>query len=160
MKPFIPHKLPFEKINWNLFIELIGTANYELARYEGTLKALVNPSVLLSPLSTKEAVLSSKIEGTQATLQEVLAYEASPNPDNPKLNDIQEIINYRKSISLAVEKLKNYPLNLNLIKELHSVLLDSVRGSNKARGEFRKDQNWIGSFGSKIEEAYYIPPEP
>lgn len=160
MKPFIPNKLPLDKIDWQQFIELIGNANYQLARYEGTLKALVNPSVLLSPLTTKEAVLSSKIEGTQATLQEVLTFEASPNSDDPKYNDIKEIINYRKSIFHAVDRLKERPLSLNMIKELHSVLLDSVRGANKDKGNFRKEQNWIGKPGSLINDAYYVPPDP
>src|SRR3989339_336766 len=109
MKPYIPERLPLQSLDWVRFITLIGQANAELARYDGTLQGIINPKVLLSPLSTKEAVISSKIEGTQATLEEVLEYEASPNKKTEKYNDIQEIINYRKSTQFAVEWLKNKP---------------------------------------------------
>ena len=73
---FIPHSMPLEKLDWARFVTLIGQANAELARYDGILQGIVNPNVLLSPLTSKEAVLSSKIEGTQATLKEVLEFEA------------------------------------------------------------------------------------
>ena len=77
MKPYIPDVLPLQDLNWGKFVGLIGKANAELARYDGILQGIVNPQVLLSPLTTKEAVLSSRIEGTQATLEEVLEFEAS-----------------------------------------------------------------------------------
>ena len=98
MKPHIPDKLPLKNIDWMQFVSLVGTANAELARYDGILHGIINPQVLLSPLTTKEAVLSSKIEGTQATLEEVLEFEALPSVDesSEKYKDIQEIINYRK----------------------------------------------------------------
>lgn len=160
MKPYIPDELPLNNIDWTALIQLIGSANRELAKFDSTLKLIPNPNVLLSPLTTNEAVLSSKIEGTQATLQDVLKYEASPNKNNPKFNDIQEILNYRKAINIAINELTDRPLNLNLIKQIHKKLMDSVRGENKAAGEFRKLQNWIAAPGSPIENAFYIPPEP
>lgn len=162
MKPQIPDNLPLKDIDWTRFVSLIGTANAEVARYDGILHGIINPQVLLSPLTTKEAVLSSKIEGTQATLEEVLEFEALPSVDegSEKYKDIQEIINYRKSVRFAVDWLGKKPITLNMIKKAHSILLDSVRGRDKARGRFRTSQNWIGKPGTPIEEASYVPPNP
>lgn len=160
MEPYIPDRLPLESLEWEGLFGQVVDANRELARYDGILRGIINPAVLLSPLTTQEAVLSSKIEGTQATLAEVLEYEASPKKKSPKQEDIQEIINYRQAMWQAVESLKERPINLNLIKETHSILLDSVRGRNKARGELRKFQVWIGKPGASIEEATFIPPDP
>jgi len=159
-KPYVPQPLPLDSLDWVRFVTLIGQANAELARYDGILQSIVNPKVLLSPLTTNEAVISSKIEGTQASLEEVLAYEVSPDIKNEKYHDIQEIINYRDALNYATKQLANKPTTLNLIKEIHAMLLNSVRGKDKARGDFRKSQNYIGKFGSKIEDAAYIPPEP
>lgn len=162
MKPYTPELLPLKKLDWMKFIELIGPANSQLARYDGIVQAMINPNVLLSPLMTNEAVLSSKIEGTQATLEEVLEFEASAKDkiDTERKKDIQEIINYRKSILNAVDWLKEKPITLNMIEEIHGILLDSVRGKNKGRGRFRAVQNWIGKPGASIEQAEYVPPEP
>jgi Fic family protein len=160
MQPHIPRKLPLENLDWMKFIHLIGKANFELAQYAGILVGMVNPELLLSPLTTKEAVISSKIEGTQATLEEVLKFEASPIKEGAKNEDIREIINYRTALEHAVDYLKTRPTCLNLCKEMHYILLDSVRGRDKGRGEFRKIQNWIGSPGSPIEKATYVPPPP
>ncbi len=131
-----------------------------MARYDGLLQGIVNPAVLLSPLTTQEAVLSSKIEGTQATVDEVLKHEAGLQKEGEKSKDIQEIVNYRLALFLATDYLKERPLSLYLIRELHRTLLDSVRGQDKTPGEFRKDQNWIGRPGAPIEEASFIPPSP
>ena len=160
MEPYVPETLPLKSLKWEEFIPLIGKANFELARYEGILQGIINPSVFLSPLTTQEAVLSSKIEGTEAILEEVLEYEASPKPGTKKLEDIHEIINYRQSMLYAVEQLDTHPITLNLLREIHYMLLDSVRGRNKARGEFRKTQNFIGKPGATIKQASYIPPSP
>ncbi len=157
--PYLPQSLPIS-LDWTQFITLIGSANAELARYDGILQSIINPRVLLSPLTTNEAVLSSKIEGTQASLHEVLAYEASPKVHTEKYNDIQEIINYRKALDHAIKYLDKKPITLNLVKEIHGILLNSVRGRDKARGEFRSIQNFIGRLGSKIEDAIFIPPAP
>lgn len=161
-QPYRPRQLPIDDIDWATHVPLIAQANAALARYDGILEAMVNPALLLSPLTTQEAVLSSRIEGTQATLEEVLEFEADPKRkiDPGRYADIQEIINYRRAMSYAVDQLKKRPLCLNLIKELHSILLNSVRGANKARGEFRRVQNWIGLPGCSIEEASFVPPSP
>ena len=160
MKPFIPNKLPLENLNWTELIQLLGLANRELARYDGILQSIPNPIVLLSPLTTQEAVLSSKIEGTQATLQEVLRFEAQPERSVKKHTDILEILNYRQAMGYAVKELENRPISLNLVKKMHSLLLENVRGQKRGIGKFRNTQNWIGKPGSKINEARFIPPAP
>jgi len=161
MKPFVPHSLPLKSVQWEPLIPLIGKANRALAYYDGVLYGVTNPEVLLSPLTTQEAVLSSKIEGTQATLGEVLRFEAGEEPvEAARGLDIQEILNYRRVMHIAEEELKTRPFSLNLLKDLHSCLLEGVRGRNKARGQFRTTQNWIGRPGSPIEDADYVPPSP
>jgi len=112
-------------------------------------------------MTTQEAVLSSRIEGTQATLGDVLRFEAGEEPkqESRKL-DIQEINNYRAALRHAEKGLTKRPFNLNLLLELHSILLNSVRGRDKGRGQFRTVQNWIGKHGIPMEKASYIPPEP
>ncbi len=101
------------------------------------------------------------MEGTQATLGDVLKFEAGAEVvEESKRQDIQEIINYRRALHTAEEELKKRPFNLNLLLQLHSILLDSVRGRNKARGQFRMEQNWIGPPSSTIEEARFVPPAP
>jgi Fic family protein len=160
MKPFIPEALPLRKLDWTKFLHLIGQANRELARYDGFLQSLPNAGLLLSPLTTQEAVLSSRIEGTQATLEDVLRFEAQPDRDSPRLADIQEVINYRKALRFAADELNGRPLSLNLIKKTHGILLSKVRGKNRMIGEFRTMQNWIGAPGSPMENARYVPPAP
>jgi len=160
MKPYKAVPLPLKNLPWESLIRLIGPANAELARYDGILQGMINPSVLLSPLRTQEAVLSSQIEGTQATLKEVLEFEAEPTREEKtdKTEDIREIINYRTAMNLALEALAVRPISLNLIKQIHSVLLDDVRGRDRARGEFRRIQNWIGPPGTPIARASFVPP--
>jgi len=161
MKPFVPEELPIKRVQWEPLIPLIAKANRSIAQYEGVLYGVPNPEVLLSPLTTQEAVLSSKIEGTQATLGEVLKFEAGEKPEEEsRRQDIQEIINYRRALTAAEQELKTRPFNLNLLLRLHQILLEGVRGENKARGKFRKTQNWIGATGSPIEKARFVPPEP
>ena len=104
--------------------------------------------------------MSSRIEGTQATADEVLQQEAGLIKDGEKGADILEIINYRSTLFKGEQYLKDYPIKLSFIRELHKILLNSVRGQNKSPGEFRKDQNWIVSYGSPIGQASFIPPSP
>jgi Fic family protein len=160
IRPYTPPILPFQ-LDWESLIPFIGAANRALASFDGVLYGMPNAELLLSPLTTQEAVLSSRIEGTQATFGEVLKFEAGEEPaQESRRLDIQEILNYRTSLQVAEQELRTRPFNLNLLLELHSVLLDSVRGRDKGRGRFRTIQNWIGRPGSPIEEATYIPPEP
>jgi len=157
--PFVPRPLPLKDIDWEYLVPRVAEANSALARYDGLLEGMPNPRLLLSPMMTQEAVLSSKIEGKQATLEEVLRYEAKPNATE-RQEDIREILNYRRAMLFAEGELKARPLCLNLIKGMHEVLLDGVRGRDKSRGEFRTIQNWVGKPNTPMNEASYVPPEP
>jgi len=131
-----------------------------VARYDGTLSAIPNAAVLLSPLTTQEAVLSSRIEGTQATMGEVLEYEArgdTSDSGSDREADIWEVLNYRKAMRTAVDMLNGIPLCQRLIRETHKILLNSVRGNGKSPGEYRRIPNWIGPHGCSIEEASFVP---
>ena len=158
-QPFIPPKLPV-KIEYTDLIGHITKAHRAIASLNSLLSHLPNPELLGRTMQTKEAVLSSKIEGTQATLNEVFEYEAEGDKkvNSEKKKDIHEIINYRRALELGVKSLKTTPLAENLVKKLHSILLRSGRGQNKAPGEFRKIQVYIGKPGADIEDAAFIPP--
>jgi len=159
VKPFVPHLLPRECLDWAELVPLIARANRAIARYDGIVQGLVNPSVLLSPLAAREAVLSSMIEGTQTTLEELLEFEADPRKGSgPRYDDVREVMNYRHAMAAAVEELKTRPLSLNLLLRIHFILMDSVRGRDKRRGEFRREQNWIGPPNTPIEMATFVPP--
>lgn len=165
MPPVYYHhgKFPPKRLNWERLISSIGPANAAVARYDGLLSAIPNAAVLLSPLTTQEAVLSSKIEGTQATMGEVLEYEAEGDSDrfsSERKADIQEILNYRAAMRMAEEMLKELPLCQRIIRRCHEVLMTGVRGRDKAPGQYRKVPNWIGPKGCSQDEAYFVPVEP
>lgn len=160
MNPYVPDTLPLANLDLARLLPKIGPANAALARYDGLLQSVVNPSVLLSPLTQREAVLSSKIEGTQATVDEVLEFEAGLDFDAEKTKDIQEIVNYRRTLTLATQEVAHRPISLGLLRQMHGVLMDSVRGAHKTPGEFRREQNWIGSAGCTQEQASFVPPSP
>jgi Fic family protein len=146
-------------LDWPRLLPLIGPASAAVARYEGVLHGIPNAQVLLSPLTAQEAVLSSKIEGTQATLGEVLEFEASEeSASGEKRDDIQEVLNYRRAMWHAVEALKTLPLSQRVVRSTHEVLLQGVRGENKTPGEYRRIANWIGPGGCVVEQARYVPP--
>lgn len=149
---------PDSRLNWPQLLPLIGPAVAAVARYDGMLEAVPNPDILLAPLSTQEAVLSSRIEGTQATMGEVLGFEAGQVPDSPtRREDINEVINYRNAMRHAEDMLKKLPLSLRVVCEAHSVLLSGVRGHGKSPGVYRKIPNWIGPPGCTIENAKFVP---
>ena len=159
-KPYNPQKLPIQSLAWEELLPNIVQANTALAKFDGLLENIQNPLLFLSPLMTQEAVLSSRIEGTRASFHDVLEFEAAPLRKQEQHSDIEEVLNYREALQYAVDELENRPICLNLIKKIHGILLKGVRGQNKARGEFRKIQNWIGSPGSTIETAAFVPPSP
>jgi len=153
-------KFPPLDLDWGGIIPLIGPASAAIARFDGVLEAVVDANVLLSPLTMQEAVLSSRIEGTQATMGEVLEYEAgveSTGRTQERLADIHEVINYRRAMGKALELLQSLPLCRRVICEAHRVLLAGVRGRNRNPGEYRAVPNWIGPAGCSIEKARYIP---
>ncbi|GAU09093.1 Fic family protein [Desulfoplanes formicivorans] len=160
MKPYQPDKLPLDGLDYKRLLALVGDANAELARYDGLLQGIVNPAIMLSPLTNEEAVLSSKIEGTQATVDDVLEQEAGLLKDGEKAKDIQEIINYREALRASHQYLKERPITLAFVRELHKILLSSVRGQDKTPGEIRTEQNWIGRYGCTMEQASFVPPSP
>lgn len=153
-------KFPPKQLDWEQLIPLVGTANAAVARYDGVLSAIPNASVLLSPLTTQEAVISSKIEGTQATMGEVLEFEAEGGrkqlPDE-KREDIHEVLNYRKAMRRAEQEMEKLPLCQRVIKGAHVILLEGVRGQGKSPGEYRRIPNWIGPQGCSMENARFVP---
>lgn len=159
-QPCIPSELPLQDLDWKKLLPLVGKANGCLARYDGMLQTLPNPGVLLSPMTTSEAVLSSKIEGTQATLDEVLEADAGLTTAEARKGDIEEISNYRSAVNVAEAALGDRRLTLGLIREIHQRLLQGVRGRDKEPGRFRTDQNWIGRHGAPMERARFVPPAP
>jgi Fic family protein len=156
---FIPNNLP-PKIEWNIaLVNSLSRADYILGMLSREGAKLPNPHLLIRPFITREAVLSSKIEGTQATLGEILAQEAGIQVDrNP--DDLQEVNNYIIALDYGLKRLKDLPLSLRLIKEMHNKLMQGVRGSHATPGEFRISQNWIGSPGCTINTAKFVPPTP
>ena len=161
MKPFVPEPLPIKNIGWKELVPDIGRANRALATFEGIMHGIPNPNVLLSPLTTQEAVMSSKIEGTRTNLEEVLKYDAGEKiTDESRRQDVQEVVNYRRALREAEFLLKKRPFNLNMLKRFHEILMDSVRGHDKGKGRLRTIQNWIGRKGTSIETAEYVPPAP
>lgn len=160
MAPCIPDALPIDGLVWRRTLPLVGHANACLARYDGMLQTLINPAVLLSPITANEAVLSSKIEGTQATLDEVLEADAGIAVPDTRRGDIEEISNYRNAVRDAERALEDRTISLSLVKAVHQRLLSGVRGRDKTPGAFRTDQNWIGRYGDPIDKARFIPPSP
>ncbi|MCL5291434.1 MAG: Fic family protein [Actinobacteria bacterium] len=158
-QPFIPPKLPPE-IDYAALIKEVGEAHNALGKLNGLLVGIPNPDLLTTPLLTKEAVLSSKIEGTQATIEDVFKYEAEEKVSQAtaKEADVREIINYRQAIREAIQELEKKPIGENLIKKVHFTLLDSVRGAHKDRGNLRRMQVYIGLPGAPMQEATFVPP--
>ena len=152
-------RFPPVDLDWPRLLPLIGPASAAVARYEGVLYGIPNADVLLSPLTTQEAVLSSKIEGTQATFGEVLEYQATGEAagDSEKEADIREVLNYRAALLHAVKMMASLPLSQRVVKEAHHVLMQGARGQNRTPGEYRRVPNWIGSAGCTVETARCVP---
>ena len=135
-------------------IDLLVKANKQLALLEGISNRIPNIHLFISMYVRKEALMSSQIEGTQATLEDVLDPCLEENTNRP----VGDVVNYIKATDYAIKRLKELPLCNRLIKEAHEVLLSGVRGQNKSPGEFRHSQNWIGAAGCNLQNARYIPP--
>jgi len=136
---------------------LMERANRALGRLDGCTYTLPNPDLFLYMYVRKEAVLSSQIEGTQASLADLLEYEGDIEVKTSQ-DDIEEVSNYVAAMNHGLERLKEFPLSLRLIKEIHARLLSGTRGGHKHPGEFRTSQNWIG--GTKPSDARFVPPPP
>ena len=135
-------------------LSLLIAANKKMALLDGLSSRIPNINMFISMYIRKEALLSSQIEGTQATLDDIL----DPLIDENANQNVADVINYIKAIEFAVSRLKELPLCVRLIKETHALLMEGRRGQEKTPGEFRRSQNWIGGLGSTIRTARFIPP--
>lgn len=158
-KIFMPNPLP-PVIEWdNKLVNALSRADHILGKLSREGSKLPNPHLLMRPFIAREAVLSSKIEGTQATLGEILADEVGVQVDRSPA-DLQEVQNYILALEYGVQRLNDFPLSLRLIKEIHGKLMQGVRGDHATPGEFRRTQNWIGAPGSTLATAKFVPPDP
>ncbi|MBI2302659.1 MAG: Fic family protein, partial [Armatimonadetes bacterium] len=160
-RAFIPSPLPPDPplaIDDEL-LTLLSEADQALARLDAATEFLPNPGLFVLMYARKEAVLSSQIEGTQASLADLLAHEArvARPGDAP---DVDEIANYLTAMNQGLARLAELPLSLRLLREMHATLLQGVRGAHRSPGEFRRSQNWIGPPGCTLADASYVPPPP
>ena len=159
-KAFFPAQLPPDppvKIEGELQ-NLLSNADMSMARLDGLGHILPNAGLFIAMYVKKEALLSSQIEGTQASLEDLFEFESGKQPEN--INDVAEVVNYVKALNYGMERLREFPMSLRLIKEIHEVLMEGVRGGEKTPGEFKKTQNWIGPPGCTLKDARFVPPPP
>jgi len=155
---FIPAPLP-PKLNWTLpLVSALSEAERDLSRLATLTGSFPFPRLLLQAFIRREAVLSSRIEGTRATLAELYTYESAQLSFLEKQDDVREVHNYVTALDYGLERLKSFPMSLRFIREIHEKLMQGVRGGNLTPGEFRRTQNWIGAAGSTLTTATYVPP--
>jgi len=160
-KAFIPAPLPPDPplVYSGELQSLLSDADRNIGRLDALASMLPNPDLFVAMYVRHEAVLSSQIEGTQSTLEDVLAFEADAmRDDTPK--DVEEVVNYVRAMNHGLDRLSSLPLSLRLLREIHAELMQGVRGGEKSPGEFRTSQNWIGGRGSSLRDAAFIPPPP
>ena len=149
---------PNERIEWQRLLPYIGPAAAALAQYDEMLSTTSNLRLLLVPLTTQEAVLSSRIEGIRATIGDVLLFEAGQEPSSPRRrDDIHEVLNYIEAMREAEHQLEKLPLSQRVIKDAHQILLRGVRGEGMSPGEYRRIPNWIGPPGCSVNDARFVP---
>ena len=155
-RAFVPAPLP-PPLAWDERLAVrLSAADRAIGRLAGEGRRLPNPHLLMRPFLRKEAVLSSRIEGTQATLGELLAAEAGAAVERSPA-DLREVGNYVTALEYGLERLDTLPLSLRLVREMHERLMRGVRGDVAAPGEFRRSQNWIGPPGCTLSDATYVP---
>jgi Fic family protein len=158
-RAYVPEPLP-PPIDWSTgLVAALSAADRMVGRLAGVGRRLANPHLLIRPFVRREAVLSSRIEGTQTTLDELLAAEAGAAVER-SADDLHEVSNYVVALEYGVDRLRNLPLSLRLIRELHEKLMHGVRGGQATPGEFRRSQNWIGPAGCTLAGATFVPPPP
>jgi len=161
---FVPHPLPPALALDAELVRTLSEADHSLGELAGLGGAMPNPHLFISPFIRREAVLSSRIEGTQANLADVYAYEAGQLPlpglvrPAPPESDVREVVNYVRALEYGLQRLQALPVSLRLLRELHERLLQGVRGGQATPGEFRRSQNWIGRPGCTLNEADFVPP--
>ncbi|MGB7053778.1 MAG: Fic/DOC family N-terminal domain-containing protein, partial [bacterium] len=160
-RAFIPKPLPPDPpIKYDDELQtLLSKADRAIARLDGIVTVLPNPELFIAMYVKKEALLSSQIEGTQASLEGVLEFEADMKPRDD-IKQVKEVVNYIKALEYGVKHLDAARANAQLFREIHRILIHGTRGSKKAPGEFRRTQNWIGPAGANVFEAHFVPPPP
>jgi len=155
---FVPNPLP-PSIAWSSeLVSTLSEADRAIGELAGLGRLMSNPHLLIRPLIRREAVFSSRIEGTQASLSDLFTYEAVQLSLFDLPDDVREVHNYVRALEYGLERMRDFPLSLRLIREIHAVLMEGVRGETKTPGEFRRSQNWIGTPGATLSEASYVPP--
>jgi len=157
---FVPAPLPPKLAYGDDLVLGLSRADAALSELAGLGRHLPNPHLLIAPYVRREAVLSSRIEGTTTSLAELLLDEVAEGATGRDPHDVQEVRNYVTALGYGVTRLKTLPLSLRLVRELHARLMKGVRGEHATPGEFRRSQNWIGRPGSTLETAVYVPPPP
>jgi Fic family protein len=138
-------------------LALLSKADQRLGRLDGLTRTLPNPDLFVAMYVRREAVLSSQIEGTQSTLEDLLAFELDTSGrDMPQ--DVEEVVNYVRAMNYGLDRLSTLPLSLRLLREIHAELMRGTRGGERYVGEFRRTQNWIGPAGSTLADAAFVPP--
>ncbi len=157
---FVPSDLPAE-LEWTPeLIACLSDANLSIGQLHGIGLNLPNLDLLITPFVRREAEMSSRIEGTQASFEQLYLFEVQPRSAESKAPDVKEVHNYVLALEYGMQKFSELPVCLRLIKQLHEILLKDVRGEKKTPGQFRKVQNWIGPIGAPVEQASYVPPPP
>jgi len=159
-KAFIPSPLPPEpplKID-HVLNQLLEDANIAIGRLDTMGHLLPNIEYIIAMYVRKEALLSSQIEGTQASLEDIFEYEDHVIVENAQ--DVQEVVNYIKALNHGLKRIEDFPMSIRLIKEIHHILLSGTRGNDKTPGEFKRSQNWIGPQGCTLRNASFAPPPP
>ena len=139
---------------------LLVQATHAIGRLSGLSTIIPDPDLFVYLYVRKEALLSSQIEGTQCSLEDILSPDAEPISDDTSLKDIEEVSNYVKGMNDGLARLSDLPVSIRLIKEIHATLMKGVRGAGKTPGEFRRSQNWIGRPGATLNTAEFVPPPP
>ena len=155
---FLPSPLP-PKIDWPLsLVSILSEAERDLSQLATLVSTFPFPRLLIQPFIRNEAVISSRIEGTRASLVDLYAFETAQLSFFERTDDVREVYNYVRAMDYGLERLKTLPVSLRLIRELHEKLMENVRGGSLTPGEFRRTQNWIGPLGSTPSTAPYVPP--
>lgn len=158
---FVPSALPPELSIYDAdLLQTLSQADRSIGELAGVGRIIPNPDLLVIPYMTIEALASSRIEGTQASLSDLFIFEAAS--EKKPNDDVQEVLNYLNALRFGLTRLKTLPLSLRFIREVHEKLMRGVRGGtpDKTPGEFRRSQNWIGSAGATLQQATYVPPPP
>lgn len=157
---FVPAPLPPSPLlDMASLALLLSDASVALGRLDGIVGILPNPDLFVAMYVRQEAVLSSQIEGTQASLTDVLQFEVD-HDDPPRAKDVEEVVNYVHAMNHGLARLPELPLSLRLIREIHAKLMAGVRGQHLEPGEFRRTQNWVGPGGCQLNDASFVPPPP